>query len=708
MNVTDPEYRIGLAHFLEGLKGAAAEGLFNPDPELNIGAFKRTLRTVLSQGNTNFAEAFTGMDPKQLLDPAFAKKQAAILSKISDEAQRHMNYAPGVVEGHHPISVSSIEAASRHLPLEDRLEFLQVLNNEYQVGGTNGWGQFGLSKFAHQGFGTRASKPFPEMNAHFTSDPSTMVEEGFKVDTGTWQHEDFSSIKDPRKLAQEFYNRSGEPQMRFAEIAYDQPQEVQFRKLLADQLGIRPRDLDAVGTKVTDKGKPISNANWIRDQIKAKGIDVEGLMYQAYGIERPAPKPTTPRASTPRGPKKPIVKPDLDALKATGMFDVDFVNEDAARLKAAQVAASQYGIPVEELAPTPRNFTTARRAQALQRANALRIKEKSSKDSYGTYTDRWVSDHASGVIGNRNSAVGKTGKGIHEIQFSNSPMRGVGDLTGKQTNQWGSRTELGLRPQSREKSRLRIAALKDMMGDLLDVPIGDEVTAAPTTPNRGSLYYRNTGGALGVPHGNTVISTRISEDEWLNHVTGKTVKFNPKSLKEALAAIASEGDVPTSYNAGLPGFGKKLGQLIKNNVGGTVGGLGTGLMFDKDLHSAVSNKDPLKVATHLGTDAVMGAGTQAAVRVLPVAAGAKVAAAMNPVGAVMMAAAAPSSTDQGKQRERLMKHVNKLPPAKKNAAIKQIKADDKAAAKPLIDGNALLKKGINEGKWFLKQLGIKF
>jgi hypothetical protein len=390
------------------------------------------------------------------------------------------------------------------------------------------------------------------------------------------------------------------------------------------------------------------------------------------------------------------------------MFDVDFVNEDAARLKAAQVAASQYGIPVEELAPTPRNFTTARRAQALQRANALRIKEKSSKDSYGTYTDRWVSDHASGVIGNRNSAVGKTGKGIHEIQFSNSPMRGVGDLTGKQTNQWGSRTELGLRPQSREKSRLRIAALKDMMGDLLDVPIGDEVTAAPTTPNRGSLYYRNTGGALGVPHGNTVISTRISEDEWLNHVTGKTVKFNPKSLKEALAAIASEGDVPTSYNAGLPGFGKKLGQLIKNNVGGTVGGLGTGLMFDKDLHSAVSNKDPLKVATHLGTDAVMGAGTQAAVRVLPVAAGAKVAAAMNPVGAVMMAAAAPSSTDQGKQRERLMKHVNKLPPAKKNAAIKQIKADDKAAAKPLIDGNALLKKGINEGKWFLKQLGIKF
>ena len=163
-----------------------------------------------------------------------------------------------------------------------------------------------------------------------------------------------------------------------------------------------------------------------------------------------------------------------------------------------------------------------------------------------------------------------------------------------------------------------------------------------------------------------------------------------------------------NFNAGLPGFGSKIGKLLKKNVGGAVGGLGTGLMFDKDLHNAVTNKDPLKVATHLGTDAVMGAGTQAAVRALPVAAGARVASAMNPIGAVMMATAAPSSTDQGKQRERLMTHVNTLPPAKKDAALTQIKKDDKAAAKPLIDGDALLRKGINEGKWFLKQLGIKF
>jgi hypothetical protein len=325
MNVTDNEYRVGLAYFLEGLKKAATEGLFSPDPELNISMFKRLMRTVLSQGNADFAEAFVGIDPQQLLDPVFAKKQASVMTKISDEAQRAMNYAPGVVEGHHPISVSSIEAASRHLPLEDRLEFLQVLNNEYQVGGTNGWGQFGLSKFGHQGYGTRASRPFPEMNAHFSSDPSTMVQEGFKVDTGTWQNEDFSSIKDPRKLAHEFYRRSGEPQMRFAEIAYDQPQEVAFRQALSDSLGIRPRDLDSVVARTTDKGKPISNANWVRDQIKAKGIDVDALMHQAYGIDMPI-KTDTPKVRAPRGPKKDPIKPTLEALQATGMFDTDFVN----------------------------------------------------------------------------------------------------------------------------------------------------------------------------------------------------------------------------------------------------------------------------------------------------------------------------------------------------------------------------------------------
>jgi hypothetical protein len=108
-----------------------------------------------------------------------------------------------------------------------------------------------------------------------------------------------------------------------------------------------------------------------------------------------------------------------------------------------------------------------------------------------------------------------------------------------------------------------------------------------------------------------------------------------------------------NFNAGLPGFGSKLGQLIKKNAGGAVGGLGTGLMFDKDLHNAVSNKDPLKVATHLGTEAVMGAGTQAAIKALPGAVGARVAAAMNPVGALMMVLSLGGDTDQTKNKSHL-------------------------------------------------------
>jgi hypothetical protein len=185
-----------------------------------------------------------------------------------------------------------------------------------------------------------------------------------------------------------------------------------------------------------------------------------------------------------------------------------------------------------------------------------------------------------------------------------------------------------------------------------------------------------------------------------------------RAQAEAARVAAARYGIPlqtldASYNSGLPGFGKQVGNLLKDNLGGSVAGLGVGLMTDPELHQAVSNKDGLKVAEYVARDTVGGAITQAAVRALPVAAGARIAAAANPVGATVLAASAPSSIDQGKQRERLMSHVNNLPAKKKQAAITQIKKDDKAAAKPLIDGDALLKQGINHGKWFLKQLGIK-
>lgn len=182
--------------------------------------------------------------------------------------------------------------------------------------------------------------------------------------------------------------------------------------------------------------------------------------------------------------------------------------------------------------------------------------------------------------------------------------------------------------------------------------------------------------------------------------------------KEVIAGVVKDYGIPpkalaVSYNAGLPGFGKQVGNLLRDNLGGSVAGLGVGLMTDPELHQAVSNKNGLKVAEYVARDTISGAVTQAAVRALPVAAGARIAAAANPVGAAVLAASAPSSTDQGKQRDRLMAHVNKLPDKKKQAAIAQIKKDDKAAAKPLIDGNALLREGINNGKWLLKRLGIK-
>jgi hypothetical protein len=163
-------------------------------------------------------------------------------------------------------------------------------------------------------------------------------------------------------------------------------------------------------------------------------------------------------------------------------------------------------------------------------------------------------------------------------------------------------------------------------------------------------------------------------------------------------------ELDVSYNAGLPGFGREVGNLLKNNLGGSIAGLGVGLMTDPELHQAVSNKDGLKVLNHIAKDTVGGAMTQAATRLLPGAVGARVAALANPIGAATLAAAAPSSSDLGKQREKLLAHVNRLPAAQKQTALAQIEKDDKAAAKPLIDGDAIVKKAVNEVEWGLKLL----
>ena len=322
MDILHDDYVNRLDGLLQGMQAANEAGLFGKDAEESGKNFRRIQRTILSQGNDLFYNNFEKYTPEQLRDPAVAVPAAKGILSQAERVQKEQNYAPGVVQGHHYISINSIEAASAHLPLRERLTFLKELNDSYQSGGTNGWDMFGLTKFAHQGHGRNTT--FTHHNAHATNDPTKLLEgTGYPVDTSTWQSEDFTDITDPIKLADEFMNRSGFPQMMYADRAHDSPEEIAFRTELAKALNIEPKQLELFGyNKPSRKGaNPISLPNAIRDRIKAYGIDVEAIMHRAYNkalsanrvaptpqAPKPAPKPTASVAPKPAPKPTPAPK----------------------------------------------------------------------------------------------------------------------------------------------------------------------------------------------------------------------------------------------------------------------------------------------------------------------------------------------------------------------------------------------------------------
>jgi hypothetical protein len=293
MEITDPLYSNSLKNLIQGLSEAARKGW------MEVGDAERLTRVLMSQGNDRFADFFVTENFNALREPEVA---AAIASKLATpvaKAQQGLNYSFGT-EGHHGISVSSIEAASRHLPFEQRLEFLKALKDDYTYSGTDPEDMFPLSGIAHQQKGT-ASKTDP-YNAHFDSDPKTLAKT-FKPNQGTWQGEDYTNITDPRKLATEFWNRSGSPQIRAAEIAFDQPSEVAWREGLADKLGIRERNLYLSGQT---NGKPITATN--KAALGELGIKNEVLkqgMQEAYGQTYRPPNPDAPKTPYEARPPRP-------------------------------------------------------------------------------------------------------------------------------------------------------------------------------------------------------------------------------------------------------------------------------------------------------------------------------------------------------------------------------------------------------------------
>ena len=293
MDITDPLYQAGITNYTKGIQNAVFKG----DLELDLGA--RAIRTLWSQTNDRFAKYFTGIDGEQLLDPLVA---TAITQKFQagwTDAQQALNYAAGV-EGHHQISVSSLEAASRHLPPSKRLQFLKTFADKYGHGGTDPEGMVPLHGIAHQN--KNRGKNREVFNAHIDSEPSKLVSNRpWEPNQGTWQTEDFSDITDPDKLADEFWRRSGEPQVRLAELAFDQPGEVKFREALANKLGIRERDLYTYGQDGPKKAKA---------QLVAQGLkseEINQIAQEAYGMTYTPKEPRDPNA-----PKVPFEKPVRD------------------------------------------------------------------------------------------------------------------------------------------------------------------------------------------------------------------------------------------------------------------------------------------------------------------------------------------------------------------------------------------------------------
>ena len=340
--ILDQGYADAMENLTEGMKKAAIQGLFSPtDPERNFGMYKRTVRMLLSQGDNFIVDFFNKVDPKTLADPKIAKDFATtVANKLGGfDQQKAMNYASGIIEGHHGVSVDSIFSAAKHLPMKDRLEFIRTLSNEYGVSGTVGGDMYPLSRFGHQGKGT--GSVFPKASAHTSANPLEIANsKGFPVNTGTWSREfDFSDITNPRKLADAFMQQSGFPQMAMADQAFDSPEELGIRKELAERLGIRERDLYTKSKDFNPRGQAIQK------KIKELGIDVQEMVHRHYGL------PYTPRAplvKDPNAPKripKPTVAPTFEEASqfAKGWFDeADFRPTQApvARLMPPKAAAN--------------------------------------------------------------------------------------------------------------------------------------------------------------------------------------------------------------------------------------------------------------------------------------------------------------------------------------------------------------------------------
>jgi hypothetical protein len=280
-SIVDPRYMGTVEPFTLALEKHAEQiKALREGGNKSIPRTSRLLNQIYGEPNPQYMwDVLKDVDPAdfdnlETLLPVFRKADA----KMSALASKY-GYAPKFTEGHHPIQVESVAKASTHLPFEDRMRFVDNLYNDYTYSGNAPEDMFQLSPIGHQGNYIPKGIPAP-VTAHNSILNEDLANPNHIARTGdNWSTIDFSQYTDPKQLSDEFWRQSGEPQMRMAEIAYDQPSEVSFRTQLSRALGIRERELYAI---IKDN-KP----NKYKSMLKEMGINadiVKDIMQRSYQL----------------------------------------------------------------------------------------------------------------------------------------------------------------------------------------------------------------------------------------------------------------------------------------------------------------------------------------------------------------------------------------------------------------------------------------
>lgn len=268
---------------------------------------KRGLRMLVSQGNDLFMPSVMAA-PDVMRDPNALKDWFSDLMSKGTAEQQGGNFGPRI-EGHHPVSVSSTQAAGAHLPITQHGEFINETRGGGIPIGTEAPNMYGLVKNVHTGNN--------EFNAHMN--PLTM-----QTDEGFWQGNDFSSYSDPRELANAFIDQSANPQIMMADVASMQAGQDLVEEDMARAAGVKQRALQFTERSKNDK----TFANQIKQRLAKEKYDTQAVAADVFGTGPTARggKKTSSNILAQERPDANIVRRDL-GLSGNEIFIVGDDND---------------------------------------------------------------------------------------------------------------------------------------------------------------------------------------------------------------------------------------------------------------------------------------------------------------------------------------------------------------------------------------------